>query len=63
MSQLWVQEKVANGVVEVRKVDGKTNMADALTKHVNPEDIRVHLYHTGQVKEGGSHELAPTVAK
>ena len=44
--QLWVQDKVATGEVEVRKVNGKENIADILTKHVTAEDIRVHMHHT-----------------
>ena len=27
--QLWVQDKVSNGEIEIRKVDGKVNLADA----------------------------------
>ena len=61
--QLWVQDKVANGEIEVRKVDGKTNLADMLTKHVDREDINVHMHGTAQVHESGRHELAPRVAE
>ena len=44
--QLWVQDKVANKELEVRKINGKENIADILTKHVAAEDIRVHMHHT-----------------
>ena len=60
--QLWVQEKVANGEIEVRKVDGKTNIADMLTKHVQAEDIRVHMHHTGQQYVRGRHDIMPHIA-
>ena len=40
-------------------IDGKENVADNLTKHVNAEDIRVHLYRTGQTSVQGRHEIAP----
>ena len=33
-SQLWLQSKVADGVITVMKVDGKHNLADAMTKYV-----------------------------
>ena len=60
--QLWVQERVANGDIEIRKVDGKANLADLLTKHCTAEDIRVHMHHTSQRYEGGRHVIAPRVA-
>ena len=59
--QLWVQDKVASGEVEVRKVDGKANLADMLTKHVGSEDIRVHLFHTAQSYVEGRHDIMPQV--
>ena len=32
VNQLWLQEKVNNGTIEVEKVKGETNRADVLTK-------------------------------
>ena len=63
VSQLWVQGKVASVEIEVRKVDGKTNIADALTKHVGSEDVRVHMFRSSQFVKQGRHELAPEVAQ
>ena len=60
--QLWVQDKVASGEVEIRKVDGKANLADLLTKHVNAEDIRVHMHHTSQSYQQGRHSIMPSTA-
>ena len=60
--QLWVQDKVTSGEIEVRKVNGKENIADILTKHVAAEDIRVHMHHTSQHYTQGRHELMPQVA-
>ena len=60
--QLWVQDKVASGEIEVRKVPGKTNIADILTKHVSAEDIRVHMHHTSQLYHEGRHSIMPRVA-
>ena len=59
--QLWVQDKVASGEIEVRKVDGKANLADMLTKHVGSEDIRVHMFHTCQSYAEGRHNIMPHV--
>ena len=46
---------------EVRKVDGKANIADMLTKHVGSEDIRVHMHHTCQAYVEGRHDIMPHV--
>jgi hypothetical protein len=59
VNQLWIQDRIAKGDLEVNKVNGKGNLADILTKHVNAEDIRVHLYRTGQSIEEGRHGIAP----
>ena len=42
VSQLWLQEKVANGDIKLIKVPGEDNAADALTKHVDASGIRHH---------------------
>ena len=60
--QLWVQEKVMNGTIEVKKVEGKSNIADIFTKHVCSEDIRVHMFHTSQVYASGRHDIMPAKA-
>ena len=59
--QLWVQDKVASGEIEVRKVDGKANLADMLTKHVGSEDLRVHMFHIAQSYVEGRHDIMPHV--
>ena len=61
--QLWVQERVAQGDIEVRKVYRKTNPAESLTKHVGSEDTRVHMHHTCQEFREGRHHIAPQVAQ
>ena len=59
VNQLWIQDRISRGDLVVNKVNGKENLADALTKHVNSEDIRVHLFKTGQFIQAGRHEIAP----
>ena len=59
--QLWVQDKVAAGELEIRKVDGQASIAAILTKHVAAEDIRVHMHHTGQLYSKDRHDLMPHV--
>ena len=48
VNQLWVQEKVADGSIELNKVGGEANLADALTKHVGREIIERHFEGTNQ---------------
>ena len=59
VGQLWLQEKVNKGQIVIEKVWGKTNIADALTKHVNGEDHAMHIKETGLIMAEGRHELAP----
>jgi len=49
VNQLWAQDRVARGDLVIEKINGKENVADNVTKHVNAEDIRVHKYRTGQI--------------
>ena len=59
VNQLWIQDRIAKGDLTINKVNGKENLADILTKHVNSEDIRVHLCKTGQYITAGRHSIAP----
>ena len=59
VNQLWVQDRVARGDLTIEKINGKENVADNLTKHVNAEDIRVHMYRIGQTIVQRRHEIAP----
>ena len=43
-----MQDKVNTGEVEVRKVKGGGNRADALTKHVDQKQLGDHARWTGQ---------------
>ena len=59
VNQLWVQDRIARGDLTIEKINGKENVADNLTKHVNAEDIRVHMYRTNQEVNQGRHSIAP----
>ena len=59
LNQLWLQEKVNNKEIEMRRVKGEDNVADALTKHLDQRNINKHLQATGQRIHEGRHELAP----
>ena len=59
VNQLWIQEKVTNGDIELSKVQGSINIADALTKHVGREILERHMSDTGQHVVGGRHKIMP----
>ena len=59
LNQLWLQEKVSSKEIEMRKVKGEDNVADALTKHLEQRNIARHMQDTGQSVQDGRHELAP----
>ena len=59
LNQLWLQEKVNSEEIDLRKVKGEENVADALTKHLDQRNISRHLHATGQRIHEGRHELAP----
>ena len=58
-TQLWVQEKVRKGDVEIVKVPTWENIADTLTKYVNKESIGKHMRGAGSHYEEGRHDLMP----
>ena len=57
--QLWLQEKVNNQVIEVMKVKGEENVADALTKYLDGPGTKKHMELTEQVMTAGRHNLTP----
>ena len=63
VNQLWLQDKVAKGDLEVEKVDGKINRADALTKSVTGEQLADHRLWLSGVIVPGRHELMPELAR
>ena len=62
VNQLWVQDKVAKGIVKIQKIATTENLADHLTKYLGQEGICEHMYGTGQWIEEGRHHLMPNVA-
>jgi len=62
--QLWLQDKVAKGEIDVVKVHTSVNLADALTKYVDQLKLQYHMSQVKQVVEQGRHrhQLAPASA-
>jgi len=63
VNQLWLQEKVNNGTIEVEKVKGEVNRADVLTKFKDGEALKQQLAWTNQQINVGRHVLAPKLSK
>ena len=61
VTQLWVQEKVQAGEIEIIKVKTGENLADGMTKYIDSEKIRNQLIWTSQQIREGRHELMPAV--
>ena len=62
VNQLWLQEKVNNSELEIEKVKGEINRADALTKYKDGESIKRQLAWTNQVITSGRHSIAPKLS-
>lgn len=59
---LWIQERVASSEIIVEKVPGITDIADALTKHVDGPDLNTHIEWINAVIKQGRHEKMPNLA-
>ena len=59
VAQLWIQDRVGKGEITLEKIDGKKNVADALTKYVNGDQLKKHAEKVGQRVVAGRHKLAP----
>ena len=62
VNQLWIQDRVGSGDIEIHKIPGSVNPADALTKHVESEILVKHAHMTSQFACSGRHEIMPQVA-
>ena len=63
VNQLWLQDKILSGNMELSKVSTGNNVADALTKHVEAEILVKHMRSVGMHIEEGRHMLIPEVAE
>ena len=63
VSQLWLQDKVGRGDINVLKVSGHENIADALTKHIEASKLEKHCMKIGLKFSGDRHNLMPKVAE
>ena len=63
MSELWLQDQVARGKLEIRKISGEDNFSDSLTKHSGQDRIKQTMDGASQRIMTGRHAIMPEVAK
>ena len=61
VNQLWLQDMVAKGRMIIEKVDGKKNIADALTKDAARDMLSLHIEGVGLEFRRDRHELNPSL--
>ena len=61
-NQLWLQERVITGSINIIKISTHDNLADQLTKPVSEDKMKNHLDGTHQKITQGRHPLMPKVA-
>ena len=62
VNQLWLQEKVNKGDIEIEKVKGELNYADAFKKYKDGGSLNQQLLWTKQRITEGRHHLAPKLS-
>ena len=61
VNKLWTQDKIQRGELGIEKIDGKTNLADFLTKPADRESMEVHITGSSLKIKLDRHELAPII--
>ena len=59
---LWLQHQVANGTFSVKKIDGKTNPADLLTKYLTQDAMKGHMRRFHYDQADGRAAVCPRLA-
>ena len=60
VSNLWIQEKIANDVIELSKIKNVDNPSDLLTKHLAQHEIARCMEFLDTYYAAGRSALAPT---
>ena len=55
---MWVQDRVARGDIEIKKVGTESNLADILTKHIDRERLDRHLSSMSFSRVSGHSNIA-----
>ena len=62
VSELWIQEKVHDGVLKIVKIKNKFNPADLMTKHLSQAEISHILEQLDHIHAEGRSQHAPELA-
>ena len=62
LNELWLQDQIARGRIAIKKVLGKQNFSDSLTKFCNADRIEQTISCTGHSVRTGRHELMPELS-
>ena len=62
LNELWLQDQVARGRIAIRKVDGRVNYSDSLTKFCGADRIAQTIACTNHKAESGRHPLMPRIS-
>ena len=63
VADLWIQDKLREGQLQLHKVAGPSNPADMLTKYVDKTTILKHLSRIGTAFESGRAQSAPSLTE
>lgn len=61
-SQLWLQSKVADGLISIHKIYGKDDVADALTKYLSGPEMSEHLANIPANRNNKVHPQSISIA-
>ena len=61
VGQLWLQDLVHKGRIGIEKIEGKKNIADALTKPAASDMVGLHIHGVGLKLRRDRHELNPQI--
>ena len=62
LNELWLQDQIARGRIAIRKVDGRVNFSDSLTKFCAADRIIQTIHCTGHYAAIGRHPLMPKLS-
>ena len=63
VNQLWLQDAIHKGKIGIEKVDGKSNLADFLTKPADRDSMQLHIEGSSMRMRMDRHPMAPTTAQ
>ena len=63
LNELWLQDQVARGRITIRKMDGRSDFSDSLTKFCGADRILQTVQCTGHQVRKGRHEFVMNLSR